>query len=165
MCNIPNVLIGLPCYGGNLQCDTLHSILGIESAKDVNLLDYSVMTVTNESLITRGRNTIISTFYHNQQFTHLFFVDSDLGFPKETLPLLLKSEEDVIGVPVPLKGFNKNKLVYNIGKIYSHENNILDLEHIGTALFMLSRKAVESLVNSSEKYLPSKLTRGQKSTD
>jgi hypothetical protein len=159
----PNVLIGLPCYGGNLHADTLHSILGIEAAKDANLLDYSVMTVTNESLITRGRNTILSTFYENKEFTHLFFVDSDLGFPKETLPLLLKTEEDVIGVPVPLKGFNQNNLVYNIGNVYSIEDNLLDLEHIGTALFMLSRKAVEDLVKESEKYLPSKLTRGHKS--
>jgi hypothetical protein len=162
---VKNVLIGMPCYGGNLQADTLHSIIGVESAKDIGILKYSVMTVVNESLITRARNTILSTFYHNKEFTHLFFVDSDLGFPKETLPLLLNTEEDVIGVPVPLKGFNKNNLVYNIGKIYSHENNILDLEHIGTALFMLSRKAVEDLVNISDKYLPSTLTRGQKSNN
>lgn len=161
----PNVLIGTPAYGGNVHTDFVHSLLGIEAARDNGFLEYSVMTITNESLITRARNSIISTFLDNLNFTHLFYVDADLGFPKETLPYLLRANKDVIGVPVPLKGYDDQGYpVFNVGQILSDpdEDGIVEVEHVGNALFMLSRKAAKTLCDNSDKYVPSSLTRGQK---
>ena len=163
-----NIMLGVPAYGGNVHTDFVHSLLGIESARDHELLEYSLMTISNESLITRARNTIISAFYHNKQFTHLFFIDSDLGFPEKTLPLLLKQNKDVIGVPVPLKGTDdKGNSVLNVGKQLSEmdENGVCEVEHIGNALLMLNRKAAETLCNNSDIYKPSSLTRGDRQSN
>jgi len=163
----PHILIGTPCYGGNCHADFVHSLMGIIQAQQAGLLDYSLMTITNESLITRARNTIISTFFHNKNFTHLFFIDSDLGFPKELLPTMLKQNKSVIGCPVPLKGFDKNNnSVFNVGKVFEEKsNNVYTVEHVGTALFMLDRFSAENLCNNSEKYYPSSLSRGLKQED
>lgn len=162
----PNILIGTPAYGGQVHADFVHSLIGIQAAKDAGLLDYSLMTITNESLITRGRNTIISTFYHSKEFTHLFFVDADLGFPKELLPQLLKQDKDLIGQAVPLKGYDeKGNHVLNVGKVISAPNEeLLEVEHVGNALMLMSRKIAEDLCDNSDKYIPSNLTRGNKQT-
>lgn len=164
----PNVLIGTPAYGGNVHTDFIHSLMGIEAARDNGFLEYSLMTITNESLITRARNSIMSKFYNDMNFSHLFYVDSDLGFPKETLPYLLNAQKDVIGVPVPLKGYDQNgNHVLNIGNVLSEpdQNGILEVEHVGNALLMFSRKAAKALCDNADTYSPSGLTRGHKSRD
>lgn len=161
----PNVLIGTPAYNSQVHTDFVHSLIGIESAKNANLLNYSLCTIGNESLITRARNSIISVFYNNPQFTHLLFIDADLGFPKEALPLLLQQEKDVIGIPVPLKGIDENgNKVYNVGKklTYPDENGVFITEHIGNAFLMISRKASKDLCETANKYKPSGLTRGDR---
>ena len=163
----PNVLIGTPAYGSQVHTDFVHSLFGIEAAKDRGLLDYSLMTIGNESLITRARNTIISTFYNKTEFTHLFFVDADLGFPAILLPKLLQTNKDVIGAPVPLKGRDsKGNPVFNVGKQLSEvdEYGLVEVEHVGNALLMFNRKAAESLCDISDQYSPSSLTRGEKQT-
>lgn len=163
----PNVLIGTPAYGGMVHVDYLHSMIGIQTAKNAGLLDFSIMTIGNESLITRGRNTIISAFYNNPQFTHLFFVDGDLKFPKELLPTLLYRNVDIIGSPVPLKGFDANgNPVYNVGKILNHcDEYFYEVEHVGTAILLLSRNCVTDLCKNSKIYKASDLTRGNAKND
>jgi hypothetical protein len=161
----PNLLLGVPAYGSMVHTDFVHTMFNIEQAKDANILNYSLMTIGNESLITRARNTIISTFYYNKQFTHLFFIDADIGFDKLVLPNLLKEDKDVIGCKVPLKGTDENgNNVYNIGEITSlnAKLNTFEVDHIGNAVLMLSRKACEDLCNNSDIYKPSTLTRGNK---
>jgi hypothetical protein len=162
----PNVMLGVPAYGSMVHTDFVHTMFNIEQAKDANVLDYSLMTLGNESLITRARNTIISAFYHNKQFTHLFFIDADIGFNKYVLPNMLSESKDVIGCKVPLKGKDQNgNPVFNVGKVLkSLDNcNTVEVEHVGNAVLMLSRKACTSLCETSNTYEPSTLTRGEKS--
>ena len=64
-----NILIGTPAYNGQLHVDYLHSLLNFARAG----ITYSVVTISNESLITRARNSILATFDANAAFTHLLF--------------------------------------------------------------------------------------------
>ena len=43
-------------------------------------IQYTISTLANESLITRGRNTLTSFFMENTDATHLFFIDADIEF-------------------------------------------------------------------------------------
>jgi hypothetical protein len=92
-------------------------------------------------------------------------------FPADGLIRLLALKKDVIGVPVALKGFNKQtgQSVYNIGKIFEEEkvedgSVLYKVDRVGTAVFMLSRKAVEALVDYAQEnkdiYYPNPHTRG-----
>jgi len=140
-----NLFIGTPCYNSMLNSDHTHSIISYYQRG----LPITLMTLGNESLITRGRNTILSYFHYDKRFTHLLFLDADIHLHADELVKLIAHEKDVIGAPVRLKGYNKfdNSPVYNTGKLIEDKgNNLVTMDRIGTAVFMLSRPAVEALV-------------------
>jgi hypothetical protein len=157
-----NLFIGTPCYNSQLHSDYLHSILDFQQHK----VPVTIMTIGNESLITRARNTIISYFYGTMNYTHLLFLDADISLSAQGLIRLLSHEKDVIGAAVPLKGKNKQTgdAVYNVGKNLGEEDGLITTNKVGTAVFMLSRRAVNALVakavDDNDVYYPNPHTRG-----
>lgn len=139
-----NMFIGTPAYGSQIHTDYLHSIISYYEGR----IPFSVMTLGNESLVSRGRNTIISYFSTTMNYTHLFFLDADMYLHANELVKLLAHERDVIGAPVALKGYDSNKqLVFNTGKVLEEcEDGLLKVDRVGTAVFILSRKAVDALI-------------------
>jgi hypothetical protein len=62
----------------------------------------------NESLITRARNYLVDEFLRSQGFTHLLFIDSDIGFDPNGVLELIAIDKDIIGGPYPKKSINWN---------------------------------------------------------
>lgn len=142
-----NLMIGTPAYGGMMHSDFVLSLLRYQQAR----IRFSLMTIGNESLITRARNAIISAFYEKPEFTHLLFIDADIGLPAEGVSRLLAHGKDVIGAPVALKGrTNDGRRIFNIGASIGEAGALLLNERIGTAVFMLSRHAVTALVDDAK---------------
>lgn len=109
------IFVATPMYGGNCSmvytrslCDltTLCTKLGIELRN---------FFLANESLVTRARNYCAESFL-STDYTHLMFIDSDIGFnPYDVLTLLaLQSAEDspydVIGGAYPKKCISWEKI-------------------------------------------------------
>jgi hypothetical protein len=69
-------------------------------------IDFSLTTVSSESLIPRARNFIVSQFLGRPRFTHLLFIDADIGFDPEVVPRYLNADKDVLGGIYPLKRFD-----------------------------------------------------------
>ena len=137
-----NVLIGTPAYGGMVHCDFVNSVLAYRHAQ----IQFTLMTIGNESLITRARNTILSEFMVRTEFSHLLFLDADVKLPAKGLRRMLASGRDVVGAPVALKGRSANGgRNFNIGRLVGEDGPLYQVEHIGTAALLLTRKAVEAL--------------------
>jgi len=142
-----NLFIGTPCYGGQCHTDYLHSLISYYESK----IPFTVMTLGNESLISRGRNTLASYFYRMVGPTYLLFLDADIYLHANELIKLLSHDKDVIGAPVALKGHDaEGNPVYNTGKILEEEGDLLKVDKLGTAVLLLSRKAVNELVYHAE---------------
>lgn len=164
----PSILIGTPCYGGNVHQDYVQSVIEFHKLG----IPIAFMHIGNESLITRGRNTILSFYYANRSnFTHLLYLDADIYLAGQDLMKMINYKVDVVAAPVPLKGFDQNgNKVYNVTEIIEPNSktnaNLAEVEHVGTAVFMLSQKAIESLVNkaieNNDVYKGNPLTRGNK---
>lgn len=56
-----------------------------------------------ESLVTRARNNCVAQFLANPQWTHLFWIDADIGFSAEAAFRLLQSNHDIAAGVYPLK--------------------------------------------------------------
>lgn len=146
--NLPqhHVLIGTPAYAGMVHVDFVTSVLKFQSTG----ISFALMTIANESLITRGRNTILAAFHARREYTHLLFLDGDIHLPAEGLARLIAHEKDVIGVPVALKGRTpEGRRVFNIGPTIGEDGPLLLNQRIGTAVLMLSRRAVDALVEDA----------------
>ena len=49
-----------------------------------------------ESLGTRARNTLVANFLDNDSFTHLLFIDADIGFEAKSLKRFLEYDKEVL---------------------------------------------------------------------
>ena len=142
-----NLLIGTPAYAGMVHLDYLNSISEYYRTQ----LNFTISAIGNESLITRARNAILSKFYAEPEFTHLLFLDGDVYLPASGVLRLLAHEVDVIGAAVPLKGFNdRGERIFNVGQCLGEQGPLQEIERIGTAAMMLSRKAVNDLVEEAK---------------
>lgn len=56
-----------------------------------------------ESLITRARNNCVASFLQHSEWTHLFWIDSDIGFSLEAFERLLLADRDITAGIYPLK--------------------------------------------------------------
>jgi hypothetical protein len=138
-----NLLIGTPAYGGQVHIDYVSAILGYQNLG----IPFGLMTIGNESLITRGRNTILATFYERREFTHLLFLDADVYLPPEGLKRLIAHGKDVVGAPVALKTPASDAArAFNIGAALGEEGPLVMIDRIGSAALLLSRAAGDALV-------------------
>lgn len=152
------LFIGTPAYNSMVHLDFTQSLLAF-ARHDI---PFTFMGVGNESLITRARNTIISYFFADKAHTHLLFLDGDIYLAATDLEKLIAHEKDVIGAQVPLKGKDVfGNPLYNVGAtIRKDGEGLFVTDRLGTAVLMLSRKAVEALIGVSDRYFPDVNTRG-----
>ncbi len=143
----PHLMLGTPAYGSMVHTDFVHSLLAFRQAN----LNFSLVTLGNESLITRARNSLISMFWHRTEFSHLLFLDADVGLAAADLQDMLSCGKDVVGAPVALKGRAANGgRIFNVGRSVGESGELLLTERIGTAALLLTRAAVGALVQDAK---------------
>lgn len=101
----PNVLIATPMYGG--LCNGVYT-LGMMQTVGVFTqagIPFQYTHLMNESLITRGRNTIADQFLKSD-CTHLMFIDADIGFDPMDIVRMVKADKDIICGIYPKKEIN-----------------------------------------------------------
>lgn len=142
-----HLLVATPAYGGMVHADYAASLLGYQAVG----IPFSLMTIGNESLITRARNTLLAEFHARDEFTHVLFLDADVRLPAEGVLRLLAHQRDVVGVPVPLKARGPDGArIFNIGPSCGEDGPLLLCTRIGTAALLLSRRAATSLVEDAK---------------
>ena len=129
-----NIMIGTPAYGGMVHTDYVWSILPLQN----NLCNYEIAFIGNQSLITRARNELFSRFVSNDgdKYSHLFFLDADIGIKPDGVRKLLDHDKPLIAAPVPLKGIRPDgKPFFNVGEVLEEqENNLVTVTCVGTAV-------------------------------
>jgi hypothetical protein len=118
-----NILIAIPCYGGNVSNLTFHSILNTLHWLNDQGHNIRVETLPTESLINRARNKFVTKFLDNKEFngTHLLFIDADIGFTIDNLKRIIDFNREVVTCTYPVKGFYWQQLLDRI-----KENNNID---------------------------------------
>jgi hypothetical protein len=100
-----NVLWATPCYVSAVSMNYVTSMFEL-THEAIRLGLRSSLHMRAESLVTRGRNEIVKFFLMNEQYTHLFWIDSDLAFSPAAAIRLLLSDHDVAAGVYPIKRFN-----------------------------------------------------------
>lgn len=153
------LMIGTPAYGNQVHIDYVKTLIQTLSIG----ISWNWLALGNESLITRARNNLISTFYHNKSFDKLLFLDADVFVSGEGIKAMcqgIDSGKHVVGAAVRLKAHQK---VYNfnpgdvgtdaIGRPMFKTDptgRYIDARWLGTACIMLDREAVNYLVEKAK---------------
>lgn len=139
------VHICMPCYGGNLTESTFMSFIKwANTARQLNI-DWTMETMTNESLITRARNTLTAKFLANTDSTHLMFIDSDIGWEPWHLLVMLNRDVDVIGGLYPMKSLPIKWCVNGFEGAEEGPDGLQEVTKTGTGFLLIKRHVFEKL--------------------
>ena len=142
------VHICMPCYGGMLTEQTFMSFVKWGNTARQLGIDWTVETMTNESLISRARNTLTAKFLHTEGSTHLMFIDADIGWEPWHLLLLLDRQKDVIGGLYPMKSMPIKWCVNGIPgreEGSAEDPNLVEVSKTGTGFLLIKREVFEKL--------------------
>jgi len=101
-----HIFIATPCYGGAMGEPYFRSMMRFVILCNKYNIQYTVSTLANESLITRGRNTLTSFFMENTAATHLFFIDADIEFNPEDILRMVAYDKPIVVGAYPKKAIN-----------------------------------------------------------
>jgi len=104
------VLVGTPCYGGVVTQTYMQSYLALQEACRERGIGLDLMLLGGDSLITRARNQIAAWFLDAKRFTHLMFIDADIGFEPAQFMQLVDRNVDIAAGIYPLKRIDWNKV-------------------------------------------------------
>ena len=137
--------IGIPCYGGMVSEPTMTSFLRFVLLAQQAGLNWSLDTMVNESLITRGRNNLMSKMMTNTAATHFMFIDADIRFQPESILQMLAYEKDVIGGLYPKKALPVSYVI-NLKPQTKIQGDIFTVDTMGTGFLLFKRKVYEDLI-------------------
>lgn len=96
-------VIMTPSHDGKFFRNYVTSLLTFTIEAERRGMPMQVFMLEGESLVTRARNNCVAEFLANPQWTHLFWIDSDIGFSAEAAFRLLLSGYDIAAGVYPLK--------------------------------------------------------------
>jgi hypothetical protein len=135
----------MPCYGGQLTESTFMSFMKWSNTCRQLGIDWTIETMTNESLISRARNTLVAKFLNNPDSTHLMFIDADIGWEPWHLLVMLNRQVDVIGGLYPMKTLPVKWVVNGFDGAEEGPDGLQEVSKTGTGFMLIKRAVFEKL--------------------
>jgi hypothetical protein len=139
------VHICMPCYGGMLTESCFMSYIKWANTARQLGIDWTMETMTNESLISRARNTLTAKFLSNPDSTHLMFIDADIGWEPWHLLVMLNRDVDVIGGLYPMKSLPVKWCVNGFDGAEEGPDGLQEVTKTGTGFLLMKRHVFEKL--------------------
>jgi hypothetical protein len=96
-------LIMTPSHDGTFFFTYVASVIQLMADAPHHGLPINFMFQAGDSLVTRARNHLVALFLSEPQWTHLMWIDADIGFSPEAFYRLLLSNHDIAAGIYPLK--------------------------------------------------------------
>ena len=150
-----SVLIALPCYGGMVSDKTAKGLFNLGKELRTNQIDHGLITLANESLITKGRSRIANFFINNTQYEYVMFIDADIGFEPQYVLKLLSYQRDIVCGAYPMKSIPL-QYNYNISQPPLAEDGLIEIDNIGFGFALIHRRVFDKIRENYEdlKYTP-----------
>ena len=170
-----NMMIGTPTYGG--QCTAHYTFSNLNLVKLANSCGVNInyQFITTESLITRARNDLVSTFL-DSDCSHLMFIDADIQFNPDDVIKLLNHDLDLVCGGYPCKMIDWNMIhkaatggvspehlvsyaspyIYNRVDGSPQSGNLIEVKESGTGFMLINRRVFEQLSDHVPEYTSNK---------
>lgn len=141
-----------PCYGGQISEVTFSSYINFTVFAMKNGINFQLDTLSNESNINRGRNSLAAKFL-GSDCSHLMFVDSDIQFSNVDIVKLVNHDLDVVGGLYPQKTLPA-KYVVNTVPNSERRGDLVQVDTLGTGFILIRRSVFEKMIHSgvAQKY-------------
>ena len=156
-----HITLATPMYGGVCSGAFMKSVLQLAQAVSNAGHQLNFIDLSNESLITRARNTLTEMFLRSMS-DYLLFIDADQGFDAQAVVRMINENVDLIGAAVPMKAINwarvkkavldgkenldEHTAIFNVNMnkeqrkmLKENPNTIAEVDYMGTGLMLISR--------------------------
>ncbi len=142
-----HLFVATPCYGGLVHQRYMQSAIALLQAGPGLGFRVSIEMLGYESLITRGRNTLVAKFLDTESATHLLFVDADIAFETGQVARMLRFQEDVVAGMYPLKTIPLQYVGYPCegAELESRDGFVTGL-YAGAGFLMIRREALARMI-------------------
>jgi len=162
-----HILVATPCYGNLLNTNYASSIFDLKDLCYSLGIRLTIRLIGNESLITRGRNYYVNLLLTKKEYTHLLFIDADIGFYAKNIIEMVQFKQDIVCIPYPKKSINFTKLAkyanyknMNTDKLQAVcqdyvvnflntsaeiKNGFIQCSYGGTGLMLIERNVIETM--------------------
>ena len=144
------VLIATPCLDQKVDAYFVHSLCESIKLGIKNNLDIRCVFLANESILPMARNELFALAY-KENYDSMVFIDDDESWSEHALIEIIKSNKDVICIPVVHKG--DKDITFNVwlskDLTKDESDGYLKINKCGTGFLKLSRKVIEDLWHSN----------------
>jgi len=166
-----SIFIATPCYGGLVTQAYMQSIIATVQYAAGRSLVMTLALLGNDALITRARNTLVSSFLNDTQSTHLLFIDADISFEPEQVIRLLEADKDIAAAMYPIKALDweiaslrpdhsaetieESALNYVGMPLYDsaaeRDGDFISASYAGTGMMLIRRETIEAMIKAYPK--------------
>lgn len=138
------ILIGTPTGDGTVTIQYLLSIRSLEEyfRRSRPTISSDVM-FGSSSFMPFSRNALASIVLEDKSYTHLLFVDADMGFSPEAVKKIIEADKDIIGCLYPKRTINF-KTYHRISRIESDADKARSISLEYAAGEMLQKKIIKT---------------------
>lgn len=175
------VLIGTPAGGGEVTTQYLYSYVSMLGACIKNNIQPVLYTLSQESLLARGRNHIAQVAI-KEKYDKLFFIDADSGWTEQQFLTICYSPFPIVAGLVPLKTF---PIVFNYLPFKDDEQYFtnamrtpestrrmreakgmseIPVAYVGTAFLCIDKQVLNKLTETEDTYQYPNPFNGQQET-
>ena len=164
-------MIATPANGGSVTISYLRSLLRLQASI---LGSGSAMTAmqTESMFLPHARNVLATLFYEQPAFTHLLFIDSDMGFSPSLIHRMIDFEQPIVGVIAPHRSidfanvaaaakkttdpkrleqlsatFTTGAIVRNSEGGIAVKQGFVQVEKLGTGILLIRRDAIDRIAS------------------
>lgn len=105
-----HLCIATPAYGSQVTLEYHNSIIRTLEFFSEKKIPVSILNEGGDSFIQRCRNRLVTKFLEDERYSHLIWIDADLGFEPEAIMRLVMSGKHVVSGVYPYK-----RLFWNTG--------------------------------------------------
>jgi hypothetical protein len=98
-----NVFVATPSYGALVATNYVNGLLDLYDTADQYGFGLGINFNSFDSLVTRARNTMVAEYLADDRFTHMMWIDGDIGFKGADVVRLLLADRPVVAGVYPLK--------------------------------------------------------------
>ena len=147
----PTIVVMMPCYGGKIFLETVESLLELQREGIENGIDILYHFDHRCSLISQGRSLMTCDVYNNlKDWTHMLWVDADVGFKMEDVWKLLMADKDIVGGMYPLKAFpiRWTSVPYpTLNNQFEMDRKLVRTHYIANGFMLCKREAIGKMLD------------------
>lgn len=136
-----HVIFAVPCYAGQVFEGLVSSFINWSSAAHQIGMEWGYISLGNESLISRGRNTLTAKFLTDHpEATHILFVDSDITFHPWHVFSMLQRNQDIVGGLYSMKTLPAKWCANGVVNAHQIDDTCHEVLTIGTGFMLIKRE-------------------------